>query len=85
MLIFLVAAGGIHLRVNLSYRRRCQDVKEKPLKELKRPRRNQLLQKSSRPARKDKVNIYFLERTSRPHWKKFTGQFSINKGGTLLI
>jgi hypothetical protein len=36
-LMFLVAAGGIHLRDNPSYRRRCQDVKGKPLKELKKP------------------------------------------------
>jgi hypothetical protein len=36
LLMFLVAAGGIHLRDNLSYRRRCQDVKGKPLKELKK-------------------------------------------------
>jgi hypothetical protein len=35
--MFLVAAGGIHLWDDLSYRRRCQNVKGKPLKELKKP------------------------------------------------
>jgi len=83
--MFLVVAGGIHLRDNLSYRRRCQDVEGKPLKKLKKPQNIYMLQKSSWPARKDKVNIYSSERTSRPHWKKFIGQFSINKGGALLI
>jgi hypothetical protein len=38
--MFLVAAGGIHLWDNPSYRRRCQDVKGKPLKELKKPQKN---------------------------------------------
>jgi hypothetical protein len=35
--MFLVVAGGIRLQDNPSYRRRYQDVKGKPLKELKKP------------------------------------------------
>jgi hypothetical protein len=37
--MFLVVAGGIHLQDNLSYRRSSQDVKGKPLKELKKPQK----------------------------------------------
>jgi hypothetical protein len=37
--MFRVAAGGIHLQDNLSYQRRCQDIKGKPLKELKKPQK----------------------------------------------
>jgi hypothetical protein len=42
VLIFPVAAGGIHLWDNLSYTRRFQDVKGKPLKELKKPQKKSI-------------------------------------------
>jgi hypothetical protein len=37
--MFLVAAGGIHLQDNLSYRRSFQDIKGKPLEVKEDPRR----------------------------------------------
>jgi transposase InsO family protein len=85
LLMFLVAAGGINLRDNLSYRRSCQDVKGKPLKELKKPQNIYIApeMKVDLPE-KDKVNIFSRKDRSAP-LEKFTGQISINKGGALLI
>jgi hypothetical protein len=40
--MFLVAARGMHLWDNHSYRRRCQGVKGKPLKELKKPQKKSI-------------------------------------------
>jgi hypothetical protein len=37
--MFLVDVGYIHLLDNLSYRQRFQDVKGKPLKEIKNPQK----------------------------------------------
>jgi hypothetical protein len=57
-LMFLVAAGGIHLRDKLSYRRRCQDIKGKPLKELKKPQKKYIAPEvKSTPQEKDKQKI----------------------------
>jgi hypothetical protein len=48
LLMFLVVAGGIHLRDNLSYRLSFQDVKVKPLEVKEDPRRELGLTKNNK-------------------------------------